>query len=490
MKLEYDNFEKILNIGIKMSTEQNRNRLLVSILESGMDITHCDASTLYLYNKETLTFKIMKTLSMGISRGEHGEPIDDIPPVPLREENICAYAAIHREIVNIPDVYHSGEFDFSGPKNYDAMTGYHTESMLVVPVENHEGELIGVLQLMNAQDEDGKVIAFDKAYHIIIRSLASLAAITLTNLQYMEEIKEQLHSFVQAMATAIDERTPYNGSHTRKVAEYSGILAEYINQKHALGKCEDYFDENRLEQLMLAALLHDIGKMIVPLSVMNRATRLDKDIVHIEKRFTLLRAYYEIDYLKDKCSKEVFEKNLQELDETLKFIHEIDSVGFLNDENYEKVQRLAAKTYVKEDGTQIPYITEYERNCLSIRKGTLTEDTRRIMESHVEMTAKILDKVHFNKNYQNVPKWASSHHEFLDGSGYPNHLTANELDLETRILTIADIYDALTARDRPYKKPLPKDTAINILQNMAKEGKLDIQLVEWLNEALEKGEKE
>lgn len=490
MKLGYEDFEKILNIGIEMSTEQNRNRLLASILESGMEITHCDASTLYLYHEESLTFKIMKTLSLGISRGENGETIDDIPPVPLKEENICAYAAIHREIINIPDVYHSQKFDFSGPKNYDRMTGYRTQSMLVLPVENHEGELIGVLQLMNAQDEAGNVIAFDEAYHIIIRSLASLAAITLTNLQYMEEIKEQLHSFVQAMATAIDERTPYNGSHTRKVAQYSEMLARHINEKHDMGECEYYFDENRLEQLLLAALLHDIGKMIVPLSVMNRATRLDKDIERVDARFKLLHAYYEIDYLKGRLSKDEFETHTQELEEMLQFIHEINSVGFLDDENYEKVLQIASKVYIREDGTKVPYITDFEKDCLTIRKGTLTEEARKIMESHVEMTAKILKKVHFNKNYQKVPKWAASHHEFLDGSGYPNHLTAKELDLETRILTVADIYDALTASDRPYKKPLPKETAINILRNMAKEGKVEAQLVEWLNEMFEKGKRE
>ncbi|MCI6629362.1 MAG: GAF domain-containing protein, partial [Lachnospiraceae bacterium] len=239
MRLEYKDFERILNIGIRMSTERNRNRLLASILENGMEITHCDASTLYLYENDQLVFKIMKTLSLGISQGADGTPIENMPPVAMTEANVCAYTAIHREIINIPDVYHSDRFDFSGPKKYDALTGYHTQSLLVIPLENNEGELLGVLQLINAIDEQGNVIPFDKQYEIIIRALGSMAAIELTNLSYVEELKAQLRSFVEAFATAVDERTPYNGTHTRKVAEYACILAEYIARKHALGECEE-----------------------------------------------------------------------------------------------------------------------------------------------------------------------------------------------------------------------------------------------------------
>lgn len=484
MQLTYEDFERILKVGIRLSTEKNRNRLLVSILENGMKLTHCDASTLYLYENEQLVFKIMKTISMGISRGEDEEPITDLPPVPIREENVCAYTAIHREIVNIPDVYCSERFDFSGPKRYDSMTGYHTQSMLVVPIENNEGELIGVLQMINAKNKDGQVVPFEKQYDIIVQSLGSLAAIELTNLRYMQEIKAQLHSFVEAMATAIDERTPYNGSHTRKVAEYAGKLADFINLKNEQSECEEYFDEERREKLLLAALLHDIGKMIVPLSVMNRATRLDNDIEKLEDRFQLIRSYYEIDMLRGSITEEEYLEIMEEMTEDLEFIKKIDSMGFLDDDNYEKVRMLANKKHIKQDGTITPYITKEEAECLSIRRGTLTDEARKQMENHVVMTDKILDKVHFNKNYEMVPKWAASHHEFLNGTGYPNHLTAGELDIESRILTIADIYDALTATDRPYKKPMPKEKAIQILKSMAEEGKIDLQLVIWLDEAL------
>lgn len=484
MKLEYRDFERILNIGIRMSTEKNRNKLLASILESGMQITHCDASTLYLFENDQLVFKIMKTLSMGISRGVNGEPIEDMPPVPMKEGNVCAYTAIHREIVNIPDVYDSDRFDFSGPKRYDALTGYHTKSQLVIPIENNENELLGVLQLINALDEEGNVIPFDEQYHIIIRSLSSMAAIELTNLSYVEELKAQLHSFVEAFATAVDERTPYNGTHTKKVAKYAGIMADYITEKHEAGECEEFFDEERKEKLFLAAMLHDIGKMIVPLRIMNRATRLDEDMERVESRFELLAAYYETDRLRDRITENEYQEKTAELNEEMAFIHRINTAGFLNDEDFAHVKQLAEKRYVKPDGTVIPYLTGRETDCLSIRKGTLTDSDRRQMENHVVMTGKILEKVRFQHGYSMVPKWATDHHEFLNGSGYPNGLTGDELDIETRILTIVDIYDAMTSADRPYKKPMPKEKAFAILRSMAEEGKLEMRLVDWLEEAL------
>ena len=484
MALTIQDFKDILKVGIQLTVEKDDNKLLNTIVEKGMQITNCDASTLYLYDDNVLKFRIMRTISQNVSRGLDGKEITDIPPVPFKEENVCAYTAIHRKVVNIEDVYHSDEFDFSGPKRYDAMTGFRTQSMLVIPVENNTGDLIGVLQMMNAQDENGNVIPFDPQFEIIIRSLGSLAAIELSNIQYVQEIKAQLHSFVEAMATAIDERTPYNGSHTRNVEKYAVVLAKKINEKTNLGECDEVFDEERLERLQLAALLHDIGKMIVPRSVMNRATRMDRDMAALEDRFALLKCYYEIDSLKGKITAEEYEQKEALLKDILEFVHRIDNVGFLQQEDYERVQEIAKMYYEKGNGEKVYYITERERVCLSVRKGTLTDEDRKIMESHVTMTEKILSKVHFNKNYTNVPRWAAEHHEYLDGSGYPNHISGEMLDMETRILTIADIYDALTASDRPYKPPMPKAKACAILHSMANEGKLEERLVGWLEEAV------
>lgn len=485
MKLQYEDFEKILNIGIRLSTERDRTHMLAAILESGMEVTNCDAGTLYLYENNSLTFMLMKTLSQGIDRGLD-EPIDDIPPVPMEESNVCSYAAIHREVVNIPDVYDSSRFDFSGPRKYDSLTGYRTKSQLVVPIENNENELIGVLQLINAMDESGSVIAFDRQYEIIIRSLGSMAAIELTNLSYMEALKTQIYSFAEALTTAMERRTPYNALHTRNVGRYVSILVDYINSLHEEGQCEEYIDSGDKEQLMLAALVHDIGKMVVPLSIMNKATRLDDEINGIDERFKLLRALYEIDLLRGDITEEEYRTAVDDLDEELEFVHRINIVEYLDDESYEHVCELAGKKHVDRNGKIIPYLTGRETDCLSIRSGTLTAQERREMENHVVMTSQILEKVQFYPGFSMVPKWVGGHHEYLDGSGYPNHLKGDELDFETRLLTVVDIYDALTATDRPYKEPIPKDKVLEILRNMARQDKVDLRLVEWLSEALDR----
>lgn len=482
MKLTVCDLEKILYIGIALTTEKNYNKLLAHILDEAMEVTHCDGATLYLYEEQVLKFRIMKTLSMDISRGDKGETIEDMPPVAFTESNVCAYSGIHREIVNIADVYNSDKFDFSGPKNYDRLTGYRTQSMLVIPLENDARELIGVLQLLNAMDEGGNVIPFHSQYEMIIRSLGALTAIKLTNIRYLNQIKLQLRSFVEAFATAIDERTPYNGSHTRKVADYVMIMAKKVNKKYEEGLTDTYFDEERMEKLYLAALLHDIGKMIVPRSVMNRARRLEHRMEGIISRFELIKMYYRVDFLEGKISRDEYGSHCRELDEILDFIKKVDVSGFLDDEVLEKVRKISEKKY--EGEKTIPYLTEEEREALLIRKGTLSAADRKIMESHVVMTGKILEKVHFDKTYQDVPRWAAEHHELLDGSGYPNGIRGEEIDIETRMITIADIYDAMTATDRPYKKPTPREKVFKIQLEMAEEGKLDKQLVQWFQEAL------
>lgn len=487
MHLQYEDFEKIMDIGIRLSTERNRNRLLMTILDKGMEITNCDASTLYLYENGELKFQFMKTLSQGISRGLDGEVID-LPPVPMKEENVCSYAAIHREVVNIPDVYAGSRFDFSGPRQYDSLTGYRTQSQLVVPLANNENELIGVLQLINAMEEDGSVTAFNEEYEIIIRALGAIAAIELTNLSYVEALKAQIYSFVEALTTALEERTPYNALHTRNVEKYASLLADYITELHKEGKCDDTFDPVRKEQLMLAALIHDIGKMVVPLSIMNKATRLDTRIEKVDDRFQLLKALYEVDLLRGRITSDEYETVSRDLEAELAFIHEMDVVDHVSDEDSEHIKKLAEKQHVGEDGEVLSYLTKKEAECLSIRSGTLTVQERKEMENHVVMTSKILEKVQFYKGFSIVPKWVGAHHEYLDGSGYPNGLKGDELDLETRLLTVVDIYDALVATDRPYKQPISQQGAIQILKDMAQRGKVDLQLVQWLDEALGEGD--
>ena len=473
----------VVRTGIELTTEKNKNRLWENMLRKAMSISHCDAGTLYLYQDDALVFRIMKTLSQGVSRGENGEKID-LPPVALREENVCAFSAIHRELINIPDVYCSERFDFSGPKRYDSITGYRTGSMIVIPLEGAESELIGVMQLMNKLDGEGNFIPFTEDDEFLLLSLGSMAGVSVSNMIYIDELKAQMHSFVQAFAAAVDERTPYNGSHTRKVTVYAGLLAEEVNRQHELGNTEEFFDETRREQLLLAATLHDIGKMIVPLTVMNKATRMEGKLDAIRLRFRLLDTLYERDALLGRISADEAALRRGELREGLETITAADTAGFLTDEVLSKIDALGAMRYVYEDGTELPYLTEPELVCLHIRKGTLTDEERRIMESHAEMTRRILKKVRFRRSYADVVRIAAGHHEYLNGSGYPDHLTADALDTDTRILTVSDVFDALTSSDRPYKAPIPRPRAFAILREMAADGQLDGQLIDWLEQAV------
>ena len=478
-----DELNRILDTGIALSKEKDRNKLLDMILDESISITHCDAGTLYICRDDKLHFQVMKTLSMHVDKGKNGEKID-LPPVPMVPQNICAYTVIHKQPLNIENVYENEKFDFSGPKQYDKMTGYHTRSMLTIPLLNQEDEVVGVLQLINALDEEGIIIPFDPGLEHIILSLASQAAIAVSNIRYMEEIKDQMWSFTEAMAETIDTRTPYNANHVRMVAAYAGKMADYINKQHELGLEEEYFSQNRKEQLLLGALLHDIGKVSIPIKVMNKATRLETRLNDIEMRFELFRTRYRVQLLEGELDQEQYQTVIARLDNDLALIREVNATGFLSDEKKQELEDILFDVYKGTEGEQ-PYFTEEEKEDLLIRKGTLTEKERRIMESHVEMTERILAKVHFNQNYQDAVKWAVQHHECLDGSGYPRQLKAEELSTESRILAVADICDALLATDRPYKKPLPREKAFAIMHDMAEQGKIDEKLVNYMEQCLE-----
>lgn len=476
--------QQILDIGIALTKEKDANKLLNLILNTAMELTASDAGTLYILKDNCLEFRIMKTLSKGFDRGAAGEKID-IPPVELKRENICAYAAITKQSLNIEDVYTSELFDFSGPKKYDEINNYRTQSMVAIPMIGEADEVIGVMQLINAMDEEGSIRSFTDEETRILMSLASQTALSISNMDHLEEISKQMWSFTEAMTEAIDARTPYNASHTRKVAEYSGLLVDHINELHAQGREERFFDKSHKDQIILAALLHDIGKMIVPIRVMNKKTRLDSYLGKIEERLEKIDLKIQINGLKGILSEEEYNTWRGRVKEAVDTVHAINEAGFLTDEMLEKASKVSE--YIFEDaesGETIPFFTEEEKECLKIRKGTLTSGEREVMESHVVMTKRILDKVYFNRAYKNAPLWAGQHHECINGKGYPEGISGDELGVEARILAVADICDALLATDRPYKKPLPMDKAFAIMEDMAKCGQIDEILVGYMKECI------
>lgn len=469
--------QSILEIGTALSSEKDYNRLLEMILNRIMELTHCDAGTLYLADGDLLRFKIMRNNTMNTYEGGDGkEP--NLPPVKMSRENVCSMCYLENRTVCIENVRTSTEYDFSGPIRYDAMTGYHTQSMLVVPMHNRQGERLGVIQLINAMDEHGTVCAFSPELIPVVESIASQAAITVQNVLYIENIKELFESFVRVMSSAVDERTPYNASHTRHMVEYGRHFIDYLNKKAKEAGQYPLFNADHKHELLMSVWLHDIGKLVIPLEVMNKDARLlPEQKTAILHRFEKIRLLDQIACLKGEISEETMQERVEELKKAQETVLRANTAGFCPDDLREEVSRIHEKTYTEEDGTRKLWLEDEEFQMLMIRKGTLSEAERAVMESHVVITDKLLSEIQFSKELSHVREWAASHHELLNGSGYPNHLTAEQIPMEVRIITILDIFDALVADDRPYKPGMPVEKALNILDSMAnKEGKLDPEL--------------
>jgi HD-GYP domain-containing protein (c-di-GMP phosphodiesterase class II) len=486
-------------IGLALSCEKDINKLLEMIVLEARVMSNADAGTLYITDKENrhLNFKIMQNDTMNIRMGGTSGVEIDLPSVPLYRDgkpnhsNVSSHVAVSGEIVNITDVYEAEGFDFTGPKKYDATTGYRSKSMLVIPLRNHENDIIGVLQLLNAKNpETGEIIRFSNEYVDEIASLASQAAVALTNTQLIQDLKNLFYAFIKSIATAIDEKSPYTGGHINRVVDLSMLIAENINETKSPPFKEITFSDYELEEIRIAAWMHDVGKITTPEYVIDKRTKLQTiyDRINlIETRFSLIAKTLETEYLAKKLDlinkgaedeiirhlgSELSEK-LEELDRDLQIVKACNLPGeFLTDENVKRIKEIAARKYKMPDGEH-PYLTEDERDNLLVRKGSLTDMERRIIENHAAITFKILTHLPFPRKLINVPEYASGHHEKLDGSGYPRALTAENMPLQSRIIAVADIFEALTARDRPYKKPMLLSQALEIMCKMKNDNHID-----------------
>ncbi len=494
---------RLSQIGIALSAERDVNKILEMIVDEAMLFTNADAGTLYIVDEDAncLRFKILKNRTLEVHQGGTSNHPVDLPPVPLEVDgmpnliNISSQAALTGEIINIPDVYEAIGFDFSGPKKYDAQTGYRSKSMLVVPMKNHDNDIIGVLQLLNAKDPvSGTVISFPKEHETMIISLASQAAVAIDNARLIKELKELFDAFIQSIATAIDEKSPYTAGHIRRVTELTMMLANKVNETEN-GPFEDvFFTNEELEELRIAAWLHDVGKITTPEYIIDKSSKLETIFDRIElvkTRFALIRELKEKEALRQKVdclqNKNARDAEIAEIDirlraelallnEDLDFVLHCNRPSeFLDEAKLERLRQIAYKTYVL-NGQKYRYLTDNELENLSIRKGTLTRDERKIIENHALVGIKILNQLPFPRKLAKVPEYAGGHHEKLDGSGYPFGLTAEQLSLQARIMAIADIFEALTARDRPYKRPMKLSTALDILKKMSEQSHIDPDL--------------
>ncbi len=473
--------KNLLEISIALSAEDDQKKILEMILSEARKITGADAGTIYLREDDYLKFKISHNDSLNVYKGVDGDEVD-LPKVLISKDNVSGYSVMLKETINIEDVYKAQEFDFSGPKKYDKITGYKTKSMLVVPLLDHVEKVIGVLQLINAQNEEGETVAFAPYYEKVVRALASQAAVSLVNKKHLDDIQKLLYAFVKVMATVIDQRSPYNANHTYRIAKFVERVIGKIND-NSEGYFKDvFFNKEQTEELIMAAWLHDIGKMAIPLSVMDKVNRLGGKLNLVLQRLEYIEKQIEFEFYKKKVESDmnelkankIYNEKLQKVCSARELIKEANSPdNYVDKEMINKLENIAQLSYVDINGNEKKWLQDEELKYLSVAKGTLTAEERKIMQDHVKFAREILDFIPFPERIKNVPRWIEQHHEFLDGSGYPEGLENGEISLPGRILAFIDIFDALIADDRPYKKAMGTDKALSILKNMVEENKLD-----------------
>ena len=497
-----ERIRRLNEIGIALSTEKDTNKLFELILEEAKNITNADGRTLYMVDdKGNLKFEIMRNDSMKTIMG--GTSGVDIPFAPVPKyfgdgepnlNNVCAYAAITGETINIEDAYEEKGYDFSGAKAYDKNTGYRSKSFLTMPLKNHENEIIGVMQLINATDKNtGEVIPFTPEVQDQVESIASQGAVSLTNKRLVEGLKILFESFIKLIATAIDKKSEYTGGHCNRVPVITMMLAEAV-EKADYGKYKDFsMTEDERYELYIAGWLHDCGKVATPPHVVDKATKLETitdRIDTVKTRFEVLRRDAEIDYLKKKMklngssngALKKFEKEyndkLEQLTDDETFIEKCNVGGeFMQQELQDRVVNISKYDYV-DHGEKKSFLSENEIRNLNIAKGTLLPEEREIINDHIVITIDMLNELPYPKHLRKVPEFAGGHHEKLDGTGYPKGLMDADMSVQAKMMAIADIYEALTAADRPYKDGKKLSMAMRIMGFMKNDYHIDKDLFE------------
>lgn len=490
-----DHIRMLTEIGMALSAEKDINRLLEIILTEARDITNADGGTLYLMSEDfmELHFALVQNESLRLNMGGTGERIT-WPPVTLTtaegkpdHTHVSAHVAITGDMVNISDVYDAVGFNFEGTRYFDSETKYRSKSMLVVPMRNHDNDIIGVLQLLNAKDPvSHQIITFSEQAQTLAMSLASQAAVALTNNMLINDLESLLDAFIKTIATAIDEKSPYTGGHVRRVADLTMMIAEKVNTATDGPFAAVQFSNEEMKELHMAAWLHDVGKITTPEHVVDKSTKLEKVYDRIEdvrNRFELLKREYQMAMVNTRenrsgLSEKVVSKELKALDDEYQFLVQVNyGSEFTRDEMIERIKKIAQRRWNISSQT-MPLLSEDEIYNLSIRRGTLNDEERVIINNHAAITYKMLSQLPFPRKMHRIAEYAAAHHEKIDGSGYPLGLKGEELPLQARIIALADIFEALTAKDRPYKKGKTLSEAMNIMRQMVKDSHIDADLFE------------
>ncbi len=495
---------ELTRIGVALGTERDLKTLLDLILTQARRITQSDAGSLYLVEEseqgaKRLRFRLAQTFS------KPEAPFVEYT-IPVDRTSLAGYAAVTGEPLVIDDAYFlPPDVEYSINRSFDERHGYRTKSMLVIPMKDHKEEVIGVLQLINRKrvfeavlatptDVEREVVPFSKRTVELVTALAGQAAVSIENSRLYEDIERLFEGFVKAAVLAIEQRDPTTFGHSGRVAEYTVRLAEVVDRAadgpYRLVK----FTPEQLKEIRYAGLLHDFGKVGVREQVLVKAKKLyPHQLALIRQRHAFVRRTCERDFWQRRAEflethgkkgyevrrrelEGALEGQLKDLDRFLSVVLEANEPSLLPEASRNDLEGLARRTYADPDGELQPLLSEEEVRYLTIPKGSLDEQERLEIESHVTHTYNFLQRIPWTRELQQIPLIAYGHHEKMDGHGYPRHVTGEAIPIQTRMMTISDIYDALTAQDRPYKRAVPRDRALDILTQEVKAGQLDIEL--------------
>lgn len=497
--------KQLNEIGVALSAERDLDTLLDMILQKSREITRADAGSLYLVEeaeegRKQLRFKLSQNDSFDLNYQEF--------TMEISKASLAGYVAVTGESLRLADVYEiPAEVDYSFNRRFDESTGYRTKSMLVVPMKNSRGEILGVIQLINrkrvAQTKllnthlvETNVIEFDPDSQELVTSLASQAAVALENNILYKQLEDIFEGFLKASVKAIELRDPTTSGHSERVATLTVALAEAVNRVEVGPYKNLVLTPAQIKELRYASLLHDVGKIGVREHVLVKAKKLyDHHLMLINDRFEFAKRTLESEYSKRKLDflleqgredyaaqfqriDEEFQRELESLDQYFQTILLANEPSVLEEGSFARLAEIAARTYIDLYGHSQKLLQEDEVRILSIRRGSLDEAERREIESHVTHSYHFLRQIPWTKDLQNIPVLAYGHHEKLDGTGYPNRLTSEQIAPQTKMMTIADIFDALTASDRPYKKAVPVERALDILRYEVEDGHIDGALVD------------
>ena len=482
-----EQIKRLNQIGIALTSETHLPTLLELIVREVRGFTRADAGSLYSVDRNQLRFEVAQNDTLAARRNEVYESFRPYP-MPLDKTSIAGYVAITGETLNISDVYDlTGEEEYRFNPAFDDRNRYRTRSMLVVPIRTHQNEILGVLQLINSLDKQNNVTVFDSEQEDLVASLASQAAAAIQNAHLINAVHEIFAALVRYSASAIDARSPHTAGHSRRVATYSMRLARSVNEETEGTLVDVFFSEKELEELNYAAWLHDIGKIGVREELLERVDRLTPASMElISTRFEAIKLAVGRDFERQRRAEEEsketdhieLERRLREVDGDLGFIRRINKAMRLSSEEIRRIEEIQTKNFRNARGEVRAYLSEEEVHHLSLPSGNLTGKEFQEVRGHVLQTLNIINKIPFTNDLERIPVIAAAHHEKLDGSGYPLGLTASDIAIQARILGIADVYDALTASDRPYRGAMPVQEALQHLIKEAEEGKLDRDLVD------------